>query len=90
MKTILQIISDWINQFLPPWLEFDKLMHFTLCFAISLFGLVPAVFAAGLALGKETGDYFNKDSGWSWRDLIADGLGILAGITIHLIIKAYV
>ena len=42
----------------------------------SLFG---AVFALGLSFGKEFGDI--PTSGWSWGDLVADGLGILIGYT---------
>ena len=89
MKTLLQILSNWINGFLPPWLKFDKLMHFSLCFILSIFGWWGVVFAAGLAIGKEVGDYFNKDSGWSWRDLIADGLGILAGLGLYYMVKQF-
>ena len=87
MKTLLQILSDWINPHLPAWLKLDKLMHFSVCFMFSIFGIVPAVFVAGLSIGKEWGDYFNKDSGWCWRDLIADGLGILAGLALHYMVK---
>ena len=89
MKTLLQIVSDWINGFLPPWLKFDKLMHFSLCFILSIFGWIGVVFAAGWSIGKETGDYFNKDSGWSWRDLMADGLGILAGLGLYYMVKQF-
>lgn len=43
----------------------------------SLFG---AVFALGLGIGKEYGDI--SGSGWSWGDLVADGLGILFGVAL--------
>lgn len=46
----------------------------------SLFG---ALFSAGISLGKEYGDIPN--SGWSWYDLVADGLGILIGYTFLII-----
>ena len=46
----------------------------------SLFG---AVFALGLSLGKEAGDKNNPGSGWSWWDLVSDGLGILSGTLIN-------
>lgn len=78
MKTILKALSK-----IP---HFDKLLHFTACFIPSLFGIYGAVFAAGLALGKEAGDYFNRDSGWCWRDLIADGLGIISGVCLHYVV----
>jgi uncharacterized protein YfiM (DUF2279 family) len=89
MKVLLDLIGYILKDYLPDWLGFDKVLHFSACFMISVFGLVPAVFAAGLAIGKETGDYFNKDSGWSWRDLIADGIGIAAGLGLHFIVKLF-
>jgi hypothetical protein len=46
----------------------------------SLFG---AVFALGLGMGKEMGDKNNPNSGWSWGDLLADGLGIILGLLIN-------
>ena len=45
----------------------------------SLFG---AVFAVGLGIGKEAGDKNNPNSGWSWGDLVADAIGIGAGLLI--------
>ena len=86
MKTILQILNDWLSSYLPDWLPFDKLLHFSVCFLLSMFGWVGAVFAVGLAIGKEAGDYFNRDSGWCWRDLIADGLGIISGVILHYVV----
>ena len=89
MKVLLDLIRYIVNPYLPTWLGFDKILHFSVCFMISMFGLVPAVFAVGLAIGKEAGDYFNKDSGWCWRDLIADWLGIIAGIGLHYMVKQF-
>ena len=48
----------------------------------SLFG---AVFALGLSLGKEFGDRNNPGSGWSWWDLVSDGLGVLVGLMINFL-----
>ena len=45
--------------------------------------LLGAVFALGLSIGKEAGDKNNPGSGWSWGDLVADGLGIVLGILIN-------
>lgn len=45
-------------------------------------GLFGAVFALGLGIGKESGDKNNPNSGWSWGDLVADGLGIAVGILV--------
>ena len=56
-------------------------MGYTPALVASLFG---AVFALGLSIGKEMGDKNNPNSGWSWGDLVADGLGILIGILINI------
>ena len=53
----------------------------------SLFG---AVFAAGLSIGKEAGDKNNPGSGWSWWDLVSDGLGIAAGLAANMAIMAII
>ena len=49
----------------------------------SLFGVV---FALGLGIGKEAGDKNNPASGWSWGDLVSDGLGILSGLLIIFLV----
>ena len=53
----------------------------------SLFG---AVFSLGLSLGKEFGDKNNPNSGWSWGDIKADGLGITAGLAVNMAINAII
>lgn len=59
--------------------HFDKVQHFGVCLIATLFSWELAV---GLAIGKEYGDYNNPNSGWSWFDLVADTLGIGAGLLI--------
>lgn len=62
----------------------------SLLIANLLLGLIPALvaslfgalFATGLSIGKESGDKNNPNSGWSWLDLVADTLGIGAGLLI--------
>lgn len=62
------------------FLVVNHLFGYTPALIASLFG---AVFALGLSFGKEFGDIPN--SGWSWVDLVADGLGILIGLTISIL-----
>ena len=87
MKELLKILNEWLSSYLPDWMPFDKVLHFSVNFLLSLFGVYGAVFAAGLSVGKETGDYFNKDSGWCWKDLMWDGMGIIAGLAVNLAIN---
>ena len=67
----------------------DKFYHFIVCFIATLVvGVLSTMcgvcFALGLGIGKEVGDYFNKNSGWSWGDIIADIVGVLTGLLIVL------
>ena len=60
---------------LYEWLlkNVDKLLHLTVSYMLaSLFGIWIAVIAG---IAKEVYDQV-KYKGWSWGDLIADGLGI--------------
>lgn len=61
------------------FLVVNHFLGYTPALIASLFG---AVFALGLSLGKEFGDKNNPNSGWSWGDFVADGLGILIGLII--------
>lgn len=68
-------------------IEEDKVMHFGVCFIISLLlGFIGVMFASGLAIGKEYGDYKTAGNVWSWYDLLADAAGIVAGFAIRFII----
>ena len=62
------------------FLVVNHFLGYTPALIASLFG---AVFALGLGIGKESGDRNNPNSGWSWGDLVADGLGIVVGILIN-------
>lgn len=64
----------------------DKLLHFGVCFVATL--VLGIAFPFGLAIGKEVGDYFNKNSHDYFGDLLADGLGILAGALIVFLLRA--
>jgi len=73
----------------------DKVLHFFACLlgtivaAIATFWMgmwhsitAGALFALGLALGKEYGDSKAPGNKWSWGDILADLIGIAAGIGI--------
>lgn len=62
---------------IASFLVVNHFLGYTPALIASLFG---AVFALGLGIGKESGDIPN--SGWSWGDLVVDGLGIVVGILI--------
>lgn len=72
---------------LISFLVVNHFLGYTPALIASLFG---AVFALGLSLGKEAGDKNNPGSGWSWGDLVADGLGIAAGLAVNMAIKAII
>lgn len=72
----------------------DKVLHFGIMFCA---GAVAATFppgemvmtagaAAVIAAGKEWHDHLNYGATWAqcWPDLVADALGLAAGITVVL------
>lgn len=67
----------------------DKLLHFICSFLITVvFGLLfggVIGFAAGFwaALLKETYDEYREDgTGWDWKDVLADVIGIIAALIL--------
>lgn len=70
----------------------DKLLHFT-CSAIITFicllftpKLIAGSIALGVGIGKEIYNCYKKNpTGWSWGDLLADGLGIIVILLVSLI-----
>ena len=68
---------------IASFLVVNHFFGYTPALIASLFG---AVFALGLGIGKESGDKNNPNSGWSWGDLVADGLGILTGVVVNYLI----
>lgn len=76
----------------------DKVLHFFACLAATVAAalatfkmgmwhsiIAGALFALGLGLGKEYGDSKASGNKWSWGDIIADLLGIIAGSGILLL-----
>ena len=63
----------------------DKLYHFCICAAVALvIGLLHDPSAGALSgiflgIGKEYGDHKAPGNTWSWGDLVADALGMVAG-----------
>ena len=65
-------------------MQLDKLLHFTICFAVSIF---QPWLAVGLSLGKEYGDSKAQGNKWSWGDILADALGVILGGLIGILVK---
>lgn len=76
----------------------DKIIHATLCcvatigmsFITAFFGKTVSlvsgiVFSLGLGLGKECGDFFNPNSKWDWKDLVADIVGTAIGLSLSFL-----
>lgn len=67
----------------------DKLVHAIVCFLICVCLGVAAASVA--AITKEGADEYHKrvngvGSGWDWKDIMADAVGILLGYLIRLIL----
>lgn len=80
----------------------DKILHFTACMLATILLAATAwlvttslregcyigvAFAAGLAMGKEFGDKQAAGNHWCWWDLLADALGIAAGVLVLLLLN---
>jgi uncharacterized protein YfiM (DUF2279 family) len=64
---IIKLIKEWLVA------NIDKILHLAVSYMLaSLFGVWIAVIAG---IAKEVYDQV-KYKGWSWGDLIADGIGI--------------
>ncbi len=68
----------------------DKILHFIICFGITFFGAFLNIWFAIsvtliIAFYKEFMDSHKPGNYWSWRDILADTLGCLLAVLIHLI-----
>lgn len=68
----------------------DKVIHFLVCFLIPcvvyiLSDMLGVAIWSGILAGvvKEAYDANERGNRWSWGDIIADGLGILAFLGIY-------
>ena len=84
MRRLIEKVLDKVSALLPDFIPSDKAFHFLSCFVPALFGNYNL--AIGFAIGKEVGDMFAQGSRWSWGDILADGLGIVAGLIVHKLI----
>jgi len=75
------VISGYMS-FLLSLFEFNRNERFW----ISI--LCATLFAGGLSLGKEYGDMNAEGNKWSWLDIYADALGVLAGFMLTVIAYA--
>ena len=68
----------------------DKLLHFGVSFVITfVLSFINILFAIVLTsiigLYKEFIDSHKINNYWSWKDLIADGIGVVVAILTHII-----
>jgi len=84
MRRLIEKVLDKVSALLPDFIPSDKAFHFIACFVPALIGNYNL--AIGFAIGKEVGDMFAQGNRWSWGDILADGLGIVAGLIVHKLI----
>lgn len=64
----------------------DKILHFFVNMGLAMTGFLSYWFAAGLCIGasvgKEYGDSKAYQNHWDWMDIVADMLGMAAGLLI--------
>lgn len=73
----------------------DKIYHFLVNAALALTGFISYWLALGLCVGasfgKEVGDAMAKGASWDWKDsakdLLADALGMGAGMLIVYLVR---
>lgn len=75
-------LAAWVSA--KTGIRADYLLHFAVCFGLSVIGLWPLALSFGII--KEAWDSREGGSGWSWGDLVADGLGILVGLIIIFLV----
>ena len=76
----------------------DKVLHFFACLLATISAgiatffmgmwhsvIAGSLFALGLGLGKEFGDSKAPGNKWDWWDILADLLGIAAGVGILIL-----
>lgn len=87
----METIKTWIKNILTNFTQRDKIYHITVNFIIVLilgvlFG--PAIGLASsiiVSLGKEIYDEYRPNgTGWDWKDLLADLIGMIIGLFVIL------
>lgn len=72
-----------MNKCLDLWKGLDKKKHFYVCLILSILCPILAVIAA---IGKEIYDSKQQGNHFCWKDIVADGIGIISGSIIHTLI----
>lgn len=72
-----------MNKCLDSWKGLDKKKHFFVCLILSIICPILAIIAA---IGKEIYDSKQQGNHFCWKDIVADGIGIILGSIIHTII----
>lgn len=70
-----------MNKCLDLWKGLDKKKHFYICLILSIICPILAIIAA---IGKEIYDSKQKGNHFCWKDIVADGIGIMLGSIIHV------
>lgn len=72
-----------MNKCLDLWKGLDKKKHFFVCLVLSIITPILAIIAA---IGKEIYDSKQEGNHFCWKDIVADGIGIILGSIVHTII----
>lgn len=72
-----------MNKCLDLWKGLDKKKHFFVCLILSIICPILAIIAA---IGKEIYDSKQQGKHFCWKDIVADGIGIILGSIVHTII----
>lgn len=86
MSTINKIAA-WLSKL--TGVRGDYILHFGVCFLLSLFGSHGVAAAIGASLAAEYKDSITPGNKWCWSDLLADLLGIAFGTFLRESIKNY-
>lgn len=87
----METIKNWINNIISFIKTNDKVKHVLVNFAIvlivGLFNIKVGVALAIVAsISKELYDKFRPNgTGWDWKDIVADLIGIVIGILILIL-----
>lgn len=72
-----------MNKCLDLWKGLDKKKHFYVCLILSIICPILAIITA---IGKEIYDSKQQGNHFCWKDIVADGIGIILGSIIHTLI----
>lgn len=70
-----------MNKCLDLWKGLDKKKHFFVCLILSIICPIIAIIAA---IGKEIYDSKQEENHFCWKDIVADGIGIILGSLINI------